>query len=163
MGTNFPGWTMARVRELQSKGLVAAAIFEENKSTPQGKLVAKHFKRKSKEKEFISKNLFVWAQHNLLKLYQEYIFDETGEKNYRFDWCFPEIKLAIEYEGIFSEKSGHTTITGYTKDVRKYNLATLQGWTKISVTAADYETFMDHVKKYYATYLHKRRLDAGIH
>lgn len=58
---------------------------------------------------------------------------------FRFDWAIPEYKLAIEYEGIFSNKSRHTSVTGYATDCEKYNLATLQGWKVLRYTATNYQ------------------------
>ena len=63
----------------------------------------------------------------------EYFFDEYRE--WRFDAAWPGIKVAFEYEGIFSKKSRHTSITGYTGDIEKYNSAAIQGWIVIRATA----------------------------
>lgn len=71
-----------------------------------------------------------------LQFQEEFRFDEV--RKFRFDWAIEELKLGIEYEGIFSEKSGHTTISGYTKDVTKYNLATKLGWQILRYTADNY-------------------------
>ena len=54
--------------------------------------------------------------------------------------------VAIEYEGIFSEKSGHTTLSGYKKDVEKYNLATKLGWKILRYTADNYFDFENDLK-----------------
>lgn len=59
-------------------------------------------------------------------------------RQFRFDWAIPSLKLAIEYEGLFSATSRHTTITGYSNDCIKYNLATLQGWRVLRYTAKTY-------------------------
>lgn len=67
---------------------------------------------------------------------EEFQFDEV--RKFRFDWAIEGCRIAIEYEGIFSEKSGHTTISGYKKDVRKYNLATKLGWQILRYTADNY-------------------------
>ena len=34
------------------------------------------------------------------------------ERKWRFDFAIPEMKIGIEYNGIMSAKSRHTTITG---------------------------------------------------
>ena len=50
-------------------------------------------------------------------------------RRWRFDFAWPELKIAAELEGgTFTEKSRHTTGTGFRKDCEKYNAATLQGW-----------------------------------
>ncbi|WDF45266.1 hypothetical protein PQ459_10195 [Chryseobacterium sp. KACC 21268] len=80
-----------------------------------------------------------------LNFESEVKFDEVRE--FRFDWAIPSLKLAIEYEGIFSEKSGHTTLSGYSKDVIKYNLATLNGWKLLRYTADNYLNIEGDLKK----------------
>jgi hypothetical protein len=56
----------------------------------------------------------------------ELISHPTGK--FRFDWAIPDLKVAIEYEGLMSVKSGQTTVTGYSNDCIKYNLAACLGW-----------------------------------
>jgi len=54
-----------------------------------------------------------------------------------FDVAYPKHLIALEYEGIFSGngKSRHTTLTGYTKDCEKYNMAVNMGWRVYRITA----------------------------
>lgn len=61
------------------------------------------------------------------------------KRKFRFDYAIPEISLAIEYEGLFSKKSRHTTKTGYTNDCTKYNLAAMNGWRVLRYTAMNYQ------------------------
>ncbi len=61
-------------------------------------------------------------------------------RRFRFDWAFPSLKIAIEYEGVFaarwqSGKSRHTTPLGYSNDCVKYNLAALDGWCVLRFTS----------------------------
>jgi hypothetical protein len=56
-------------------------------------------------------------------------------RKFRFDLAIPSLKIAIEYEGVISDKSGHTTIKGFTKDCQKYNLAASLGWSVYRYTA----------------------------
>jgi len=58
-------------------------------------------------------------------------------RRFKFDIALVEYKIAIEYEGLNSVKSGHTTALGYTKDCIKYNLATLCGWRVLRYTAIE--------------------------
>ncbi len=58
----------------------------------------------------------------------EYVF-HIGRR-FRFDFAWPELKLAVEIEGgTYSKKSRHTTGPGFHTDCEKYNLAELEGWT----------------------------------
>lgn len=91
----------------------------------------------STEKNSIEFVLMSFKQHGLIPSYcKEHQFDL--QRKFRFDYAIPELMLAIEYEGLMSEKSGHTTVEGYTKDCRKYNLATSQGWKILRYTALNY-------------------------
>lgn len=73
------------------------------------------------------------------------------ERKWRFDIAIPSLKIAIEYEGIMSRKSRHTTITGYSKDCDKYNAATIAGWRVLRYNALNYksvgEDMMSLIKK----------------
>lgn len=71
----------------------------------------------------------------------EHRFHET--RQWRFDIAIPSLKIAIEYEGIMSRKSRHTTVTGYTKDCEKYNAATIAGWRILRYNAINYKSLGD--------------------
>lgn len=75
---------------------------------------------------------------------RELKFDEV--RRFRFDWAIPELKLAIEYEGLNSKKSRHTTKKGYTGDCEKYNTAILNGWKVLRYTALNYSDFAQDIK-----------------
>ena len=71
-------------------------------------------------------------------------FHET--RQWRFDIAIPAMKIAIEYEGIMSRKSRHTTVTGYTKDCEKYNAATIAGWRILRYNAINYKSLGDDLR-----------------
>ncbi|MBW2961287.1 hypothetical protein [Mesonia aestuariivivens] len=99
----------------------------------------------SVEKETIKKILWLFHREGIIPDYVEELqFDDV--RQFRFDWAIPQWKLAIEYEGIFSNKSGHTTIGGYTKDCVKYNLAQLKGWKVLRYTAKNYQQLSNDLK-----------------
>lgn len=56
----------------------------------------------------------------------EYRFDQV--RKYRFDFAWPELKVACEVEGGTFQGGRHTRGLGYHNDCKKYNLATEQGW-----------------------------------
>ena len=74
----------------------------------------------------------------------EHRFHET--RQWRFDVAIPSLKIAIEYEGIMSRKSRHTTVTGYTKDCEKYNAATIAGWRVLRYNAINYKSLGDDLR-----------------
>ena len=59
---------------------------------------------------------------------REFRFHPT--RKWRFDFCWPECKVAVEVEGgIFKRgPGGHTSITGIKRDIEKINAAQLLGW-----------------------------------
>ena len=57
-------------------------------------------------------------------------------RKFKFDIRITGYDIGIEYEGIFGGgKSRHTSLTGYSKDCDKYNLAVLNGWKVLRFTA----------------------------
>ena len=71
----------------------------------------------------------------------------SDKRKFRFDFAIPLYKIAIEYEGIVSGKSRHTSITGYTRDTEKYNLATIEGWKVLRYTALNYGNLEKDLKQ----------------
>jgi|WetSurMetagenome_2_1015567.scaffolds.fasta_scaffold01420_15 very-short-patch-repair endonuclease len=69
---------------------------------------------------------YFWTMNNLPIPNNEYKFHPT--RKWRFDFCFPENKLAIEIEGGIFSKGRHVRGTGYLEDMKKYNAATLLGY-----------------------------------
>jgi hypothetical protein len=59
-------------------------------------------------------------------------------RQFRFDFAWPDLKLAAECEGgvwMQRQHGGHATPLGITRDIEKYNLATLAGWRIIRATS----------------------------
>ena len=115
-------------------------------SQSNGRKAAKHFVRKSKEKDWIAWNLLYWTNQHALSLEEEYRF-HPGRK-WRFDFCIPALKLAVEYNGIFSKKSRHTTVTGYSGDMKKINEAQKLGWTVLQYTPLNYRDMIRDLDEY---------------
>jgi len=61
-----------------------------------------------------------------IEWYGEYRF--CAEREWRFDYAIPSLKIAIEYEGNTFQKSRHTSGVGFANDTVKYNAAALLGW-----------------------------------
>jgi len=58
-------------------------------------------------------------------------------RKWRFDFAFPEYKVAIEVEGGTSfGKSYHSRGDGFEKDCRKYNTAARLGWIVLRYSTA---------------------------
>lgn len=55
-------------------------------------------------------------------------------RKWRFDWCWPDSKIALEVEGGIWTRGRHTRGAGFLKDLEKYSEAAILGWTVIRVT-----------------------------
>jgi very-short-patch-repair endonuclease len=55
-------------------------------------------------------------------------------RKFKFDYAYPEKKIAIEIEGGLWIKGRHNRASGYIKDMEKYNLAALNGWRILRYT-----------------------------
>lgn len=62
----------------------------------------------------------------------EYYFDKT--RKWRFDFAWPDIKVAVEIEGGVWSGGRHTRGKGFESDCNKYNAATIQGWRVLRFT-----------------------------
>jgi len=58
---------------------------------------------------------------------EEYRFDPS--RKWRFDFAYPDKKIAIEVEGGVFQQGRHTRGKGFTADCEKYNRATELGWS----------------------------------
>ena len=141
--------TLQDLRKWKADGRIRGFVEPERPRQPteSSRIVAKHFAKKSKEKDWLSWNLLMWANEHCFILHEEFKFDKNGRK-WRFDWCIPAIKIAIEYNGIFSEKSRHTTITGYNGDMNKLNAAQAQGYRVVQLTPLNYKGVLQELNKF---------------
>ena len=125
-------WSENDLKNLKLKGLKV----DDNKinETKKPKIV---IVKRSLEKDTIHAILDMLKLTNKIEDYVlELQFDEV--RKFRFDWAIPSLMIAIEFEGIMSEKSRHTTKTGYSKDTEKYNLAAISGWIVLRYTVLTY-------------------------
>lgn len=56
----------------------------------------------------------------------EYVF--APPRRWRFDWAWPNKKVAVEQEGGIWIAGRHSRGAGMMKDMEKYNEAALRGW-----------------------------------
>lgn len=68
--------------------------------------------------------LFELVSHE--DLVREYQFDDT--RKWRFDFCHPETRIAIEIDGGVWTQGRHTRGYGYIGDCEKLNAAAAMGW-----------------------------------
>lgn len=125
-------WSLKDLENAKSKGLKVDGLAEVQP------IKIKKVEKISVEKNTIEFILMSFKQKELISDYVvEHQFDH--KRRYRFDWAIIDLKLAIEYEGIFSDKSRHTSVNGFSNDCIKYNLAVSQGWRIFRYTALNYQ------------------------
>lgn len=55
-------------------------------------------------------------------------------RRWRFDWAFPEARVAVEVEGGVYTRGRHVRPSGYLNDLEKYSEAAVRDWAVIRVT-----------------------------
>jgi len=124
------------------KSSAVAAINQPLLDKPLKKV--KQPKKLCKYKSYIEQVLTEYCNKNGYKLLREHRFHEA--RKFRFDWAIKELMLVFEYNGIFSTKSRHTTVGGYSKDREKVNLATSLGWKVYEYTPINYRDIDNQLK-----------------
>lgn len=131
-------WTEKELQKLVKEGKIRGyQVKSKSAKSPAGRIVSKHRKYTNVEKNWIAETLLTWCNERVLQLQQEYKFHE--KRKWKFDWCIESLKVAFEYEGIYSENSRHTNRKGYSKDTEKYNAATALGWRVFRYTSLTYK------------------------
>lgn len=64
---------------------------------------------------------------------REYTF--APPRRWRFDFAWPEARVAVEVEGGTWDRGRHTRGAGYAGDCAKYNAAVLGGWRVLRFTS----------------------------
>lgn len=60
-----------------------------------------------------------------------------GTRRWRFDLAWPDSRTAVEYDGIFGDRTNsHLSIKGVMRDQEKLNEAQIKGWVVLRVNAA---------------------------
>jgi very-short-patch-repair endonuclease len=73
---------------------------------------------------------------NGLKPTQQHKFHPV--RNWRFDFCWPDKKLAIEVQGF---GPGHNSLLGMLSDYEKHNAALILGWRIIYFMSRDLDAY----------------------
>lgn len=137
--------TSGKIKGFKAPGEVPADKPQE----PKGKIISKHFSRKSKALDTISWTILKWSQEKGLTLMEEYRFHET--RKWRFDKALPEVMIAVEFEGgIYIPNGSHKNMDRFHRDTEKYNAATAMGWLVIRLTALNYNSLLTELNACYA-------------
>jgi hypothetical protein len=84
-------------------------------------------------------------KHLGIQITEEYKFCQNRKFRSDFMLEYKRKKILVEYEGIFSTKSRHSGVIGYTNDCEKYNIATLLGFPVLRYTAKNYKEVTTNV------------------
>lgn len=81
-------------------------------------------------------------------------------RKWRFDYAIPSARIAIEIEGAIWARGRHVSPQGYLKDMEKYNMASVLGWTLLRFST-DQQFQKDTLTLIQETYETKQRLQDG--
>lgn len=73
-----------------------------------------------------------FPQVNIVK---EYRFHDV--RKWRFDYAFPDQKVAVEVDGAVWTQGRHNRGAGYVADLEKLNTAVSMGWLVLRITTED--------------------------
>ena len=78
----------------------------------------------------------------------DYVLESTFHptRKWRADIAIPSLNVLIEWEGVMSAKSRHTSVTGFTNDCEKYNAAQLLGWKVLRYTVINKSQFFTDIE-----------------
>ena len=144
MTTSKQIWTLKHIEDLKAKGKIKDFI--DSKPLKPLRKKVKQSEKFSYEKEYIKNYLLAFCSqrgYTLKHGKDELKFAEN--RRFRFDYAIIELKVAVEYEGIYSRKSRHTTQEGYNRDTEKYNIATSLGWKTFRYTAKTYQNIINDI------------------
>ncbi|GIZ08349.1 hypothetical protein [Flavobacterium sp. UMI-01] len=136
-------WNEQELQKLRAKGLKVDDPRAEKPPEVKPKIKVEKISIEKNTIEFVLMSL---KQSEVITGFvTEHKFDAV--RNYRFDWALLDLKIGIEYEGIFSKKSRHTTAKGFSEDCNKYNLAIQNGWRVLRYTALNYQNLENDLLK----------------
>jgi hypothetical protein len=142
-------WTKKQIEALKATGKIKGYTSATQLQQPSRSLHQPCPSKISKEKQWIESNIAYWCNAKAAELKEEHKFHP--ERKWRFDWAIPAFMIAVEYEGLMSNKSRHTTIKGFTGDTDKYNAAQVLGWRVIRLTALNYKSLIQILDSYVLT------------
>ncbi len=125
-------------KKFKKKGSTVMSAADYQKHISKNPLAGK---KKSTAKDYMEQEL----KDSKLPYVRELRFSK--KRRFRFDWAIQTVicKIGIEYDGIFAAKSRHTTVTGFSKDQEKTNLAQAEGWVVLRYSPLNYKNMMEDV------------------
>jgi len=126
--SRFSGWTMKDIEKLSEKGISHTFV------NAEGNLENGKKKKRKAKKETVDYCAPIVAALKMIGVEAEREYKFLHDRRFRFDIAIPVHKIAIEFEGGTFTGGRHTRGAGYSKDAKKYNLATMHGWRLLRYT-----------------------------
>jgi very-short-patch-repair endonuclease len=98
-----------------------------------------------KEVQWIAWQLKYWCIEKGIRLEKEFKFAKG--RRYRADFALPDQMIIVEYQGLNSAKSGHSTLLGYTKDTERMKIANDLGYRILYYTVLNYMNILEDLEK----------------
>ena len=95
----------------------------------------------------VTKHLISVCKEYGLEYNLEVAFSEI--RKWKADLAIPSVSILVESEGIMSEKSRHTSITGFSNDCEKYNNAGSQNYTILRYTILNFKQFETDLLRFF--------------
>ncbi len=98
----------------------------------------------------IQKNIFKAVIQSLgYEVQEEFKFCPV--RKFKADWRVSrgDKCCLVEYEGLMSKKSRHTTKVGFTTDCEKYNLASIMGYVVLRYTVINFDNVIQDLEEYF--------------
>jgi hypothetical protein len=121
----------AHVREMANRAVESARMpLSEGR-----KLIARQQSEKGPKAAFLRQ----LAIAGISEPVREHVFAKP--RRWRFDYCWPEMMIAVEYQGIFGARNtSHASVGNLKRDYRKFTEASLRGWLLILIDADSVQT-----------------------
>lgn len=118
-------WTAEAVARL---GIERATADARKRTGDAGTSTDKGKGRKARqgERTTLAAGSYHWAAYGIPEPQREFRFHPV--RGWRFDFAWPEHRIAVEQEGGVWSGGRHTRAEGYLADMEKYNHAVLEGW-----------------------------------
>lgn len=139
--------TLSEIQRLQKTGKIRGFIVGQSNIKPEDRIVLP--RKEAPQVTWMHWNIWYFCEVHNLKFKKEYQFAKAEKKKFRFDFAIPSIKFACEYDGLVSDKSGHTSFKGYTQDTEKMKLANQYGFTVYRYTFMNYKTVVKDLETFY--------------
>jgi len=132
MGDKGPTMSVEEYRALKKAGKLEQALSERYGRPKLAEVAMKHEAKASEGEETLAAHIRLYGLPDPERQYRFH-----PERRWRFDFAWPDHRLAIEVDGVlWGEQGGHQRPDDYADDCEKLNEAVLLGWRVLRFTPA---------------------------